>query len=67
MTTGFRVQPVEAVFLLLLVFVTVFGGLALPLKVPLPHHSGDRRALVELSVWDSAHLGLIQTWCLWCF
>jgi hypothetical protein len=54
MTTGFRVQPVETAFLLP-VFVAVFVGLALPLKVPLSHHSSDRRALVELSAWDSAH------------
>ena len=35
MTTGFGVQPVETGFLLLLVFVAVFVGLALSLKVPL--------------------------------
>ena len=36
MLTGSGVQPVQAVFLLLLVFVAVFAGLARRLKVPYP-------------------------------
>jgi len=36
MMTGSGVQPVQAVFLLLLVFVAVFAGLARRLKVPYP-------------------------------
>jgi CPA1 family monovalent cation:H+ antiporter len=36
MTSGAGVQAVLAVFLLLLVFVAMFGGLARPLKVPYP-------------------------------
>jgi NhaP-type Na+/H+ or K+/H+ antiporter len=36
MLTGSQVQPVQAVFLLLLVFVAVFAGLARRLKVPYP-------------------------------
>jgi monovalent cation/hydrogen antiporter len=36
MVTGAGVQAVLAVFLLLLVFVAMFGGLARPLKVPYP-------------------------------
>jgi hypothetical protein len=42
MLTGSGVQAVQAVFLLLLVFVAVFAGLARRLKVPLRHPSTIR-------------------------
>lgn len=42
MLTGSGVQPVQAIFLLLLVFVAVFAGLARRLKVPYLILGGDR-------------------------
>jgi hypothetical protein len=48
------VGSVQAVFLLLLVFVAVFAGLARPLKVPYPILARNCRAAIELSSRDAA-------------
>ncbi len=54
MVTGAGIQAVLAVFLLLLVFVAMFAGLARRLKVPYPDPARDCWFAGEFSSRDAA-------------